>query len=182
DEDLVHRISAKKDAEAFSTLFLRYKHLALGVCLKYLPDEALAADAVQNIFLKLWNEAHLYKIQQFKPWFYKVVRNHCLMELRKKDPESSLDPSWNIDNVEWEDNLHLKLNEDQALVFLNLCLQGLKTDQKICIRHFYIKGRTYQETALETGMTYNEVKSHIQNGRLNLKNCLLEKLKAADHE
>lgn len=182
DEDLVHRISTKRDAEAFSALFLRYKHLALGVCLKYLSDELAASEAVQQIFMKLWNEADLHRIPQFKPWFYKVIRNHCLMELRKQDADSRLDPAWTVDSLEWEDNLYHKVNEEQALVFLNLCLQALKPDERICIRHFYIQGRTYQETALETGMTYKEVKSHIQSGRRNLQNCLLEKLKASDHD
>ena len=176
DEDLVHRIAVKQDKEAFSILYDRYKHIALGVCLKYMETEASAKDAVQNIFLKIWTDSHQYQIQKFKAWFYKVIRNHCLMELRKKDPHQKIEASYNLESMEWEDNLHLKLNEEQLLIHLNLCLRALNEAQNKCITYFYLEQKSYQETAAVTGYSDNEVKSYIQNGRRNLKNCLHQKL------
>lgn len=176
DEDLIHRMALKQDKEAFATLFQRYKHIALGVCLKYLKSESLAKDAVQNIFLKIWTDCHQFKIQRFKAWFYKLVKNHCLMELRKNNPEAVMDPTYSLESMEWEDNLHLKLNEEQLLIYLNLCLRTLNEAQNKCITKFYLEESSYLETSKATGFNANEVKSHIQNGRRNLKNCLHQKL------
>ncbi|HTN38756.1 MAG TPA: sigma-70 family RNA polymerase sigma factor [Arachidicoccus sp.] len=176
DEDLVHRIALKRDQDAFSILFQRYKHLVFGVGMKYLSSEALAQDAVQLVFLKLWNDAHLYQIRKFNSWIYEVSKNHCLMELRKKDPHAKMDEGFDLDSMEWEDNLHLKLKEEELLTHLNLCLRRLNQEQQSCIINFYLEEKSYQETALITGFSNKEVKSYIQNGRRNLKICLQQKM------
>jgi RNA polymerase sigma-70 factor (ECF subfamily) len=175
DEDLLHRIALKQDQEAFRTLYQRYVHLALGVCLKYLKRSDLAQDAVQVVFLRLWSEAYQYQIRKFKPWFYQVLKNHCLMELRKNDPNQKIVAEWDLELMETEDLLHQKVNDEQALIHLNLCLRALNTEQKICITHFYLDEKSYKETASLTGFTMKQVKSFIQNGRRNLKNCLKQK-------
>lgn len=172
DEDLIHQVAAKQDKDAFGILFARYKHLALGVCLKYLSDEDKAKDAVQNIFLKIWTNSQSYKIERFKPWFYTVVKNYCLMELRKQDPTVSDEIILEKGDMEWTDYLHLKVKEEQLIAHLNNCMQQLNEEQYKCIHCFYIEEKSYQETALSTGFSNKEVKSYIQNGRRNLRICM----------
>ncbi len=176
DEDLVHRIATKQDQEAFGTLYQRYVHLALGVCMKYLKTTDLAKDAVQVVFTKVWTDMHQYQVRKFKPWFYQVIKNHCLMELRKNDPNRKTVAEWDMDIVEFEDNLHHKVNEEQLLLHLNMCLKGLNEEQRNCITRFYLDQKSYNETAALTGYSDKQVKSHIQNGRRNLKNCLQQKM------
>jgi RNA polymerase sigma-70 factor (ECF subfamily) len=178
DEDLLHRIISKQDQEAFSTLYQRYVHLALGMCIKYLKSPDVSKDAVQVIFTKLWTDAHNYQVRKFKPWFYQVIKNHCLMELRKNDPNQKIVAEWDMDIMEYEDNLHHKVNEEQVLLNLNICLKALNTEQRNCIEHFYLEQKSYNETAVLTGFSDKQVKSHIQNGRRNLKNCLRQKITA----
>jgi len=50
----------------------------------------------------------------------------------------------------------------------------LNKEQKQCLTLFYLEKKTYQEVAEITGFTPMQVKSHIQNGKRNLK-ILLEK-------
>lgn len=176
DEDLVHRIASKQDQEAFGTLYQRYVHLALGTCIKYLKAAEPAKDAVQVIFTKLWTDVHQYQVRRFKPWFYQVIKNHCLMELRKNDPNRKTVAEWDMDIVEFEETLHHKVNEEQLLLYLNMCLKGLNEEQRSCITRFYLDQKSYNETATLTGYSDKQVKSHIQNGRRNLKNCLQQKI------
>lgn len=175
DEDLVHRIATKQDHEAFSTLYQRYVHLGLGVGIKYLGSAAPAEDAVQAVFIKLWTDAQQYQIRKFKPWFYQVVKNHCLMELRKKDPSNKIVAEWDMELMEFEETLHHKLNEEQLLNHLTNCLKSLNEEQRNCVTHFYLNQKSYLETAGLTGFSDKQVKSHIQNGRRNLKICLRQK-------
>lgn len=172
DEELIHQVATKQDKEAFGILFARYKHLALGVCLKYLTDEEKAKDAVQNIFLKIWTDSHLYKVERFKPWFYKVVKNYCLMELRKQGSIATEENILENGDMEWVDYLHLKIKEEQLIEHLNTCMKQLNEAQYKCIYNFYLEEKSYQETAITTGFTNKEVKSHIQNGRRNLRTCM----------
>ena len=52
--------------------------------MKYLKNEEDAKDSVQQIFLKVIQELHKYKVEYFKSWMYMVAKNHCLMKLRDK--------------------------------------------------------------------------------------------------
>ncbi|HNF72175.1 MAG TPA: sigma factor-like helix-turn-helix DNA-binding protein, partial [Chitinophagaceae bacterium] len=45
----------------------------------------------------------------------------------------------------------------------------LNTEQRTCIELFYLKKQSYQEIMEQTGFTFMQVKSHIQNGKRNLK-------------
>lgn len=73
-----------------------------------------------------------------------------------------------------EDIFH-PYSEDQkedTLVKLETCLEKLNADQKICIELFYLKKKTYQEISVSMKLEWNKVRSLIQNGRRNLKNCI----------
>ena len=100
------------------------------------------------------------------------------MELRKNDPNQKIVAEWDMDIMEYEDNLQHKVNEEQVLLNLNMCLKALNTEQRNCIEHFYLEQKSYNETAVLTGFSDKQVKSHIQNGRRNLKNCLRQKITA----
>ena len=65
-------------------LLQRYTLLLLGVSMKYLKNEEEAKDSVQQIFLKVIQELHKYKVEYFKSWLYMVAKNHCLMKLRDR--------------------------------------------------------------------------------------------------
>ena len=52
------------------------------------------------------------------------------------------------------------------------CLKQLKDLQKKCIDLFYLKEKSYLQISSELHVTLNAVKSHIQNGKRNLKICL----------
>ncbi len=52
------------------------------------------------------------------------------------------------------------------------CLETLNVDQQTCVRLFYLEQKCYKEVADITGYELNKVKSHIQNGKRNLKICM----------
>jgi DNA-directed RNA polymerase specialized sigma24 family protein len=51
-------------------------------------------------------------------------------------------------------------------------LQTLSPEQKISVEQFYLQNKCYKEIADATGLDWNKVRSHIQNGRRNLKICM----------
>lgn len=63
---------------------------------------------------------------------------------------------------------HLKNKEEQILK-LESAILLLGEEQRRCIELFYLKELSYREIVETTGLTLNEVKSHLQNGKRNLK-------------
>ena len=54
------------------------------------------------------------------------------------------------------------------------CIDKLSSQQSICINLMYLDDKSYKEIADITGFSLNEVKSHIQNGKRNLRKLLIE--------
>src|ERR1700740_352195 len=84
DHELLERFYSDHDTGWLGILLQRYTLLLLGVCMKYLKNEEDARDSVQQIFLKVIQELHKYKVEYFKSWIYMIAKNHCLMKLRDK--------------------------------------------------------------------------------------------------
>ena len=172
DSDLIERF-LKGDQSALGTLFTRYSAQMYGVCLRYLKDRDDAQDAVMQIFEKLNSALKSHNIDHFKSWLYVTSRNHCLMHIRSSKKFQKQETT----DVFMENELVLHLDNDdngneQDLTKLEECIEQLKDDQKKCVQLFYLKELCYKEIVSSTGLDLNKVKSHIQNGKRNIKICM----------
>ncbi len=168
DEELVFRYAQRGEQAAFTTLFERYGHLVYGICLKYLKDPEAAKDAMQQIFIKLLEDLRRFKVEAFKPWLYQVSKNYCFMQLRKPVHEVNTDAEHG-ENMEFEDEWHHKIEQEQLLDNLEVCVEELNEEQRTCIKLFYLQKMSYVEITNQTGYSMMQVKSAIQNGKRNLK-------------
>lgn len=173
DRELVERYRYSYDTAYIGVLFQRYTHLLFGVCMKYLKNEERAKDAVMEVFEKVIGDLRRHDVEEFRPWVYTVTRNHCLMGLRKDKTQS----------VRHEDYSHFvrSIMEDDGSVHLNgaspeetdrklmQAIDRLKEEQQRCVRLFYFEERSYEQIQELTGYTFKEVKSHLQNGKRNLR-------------
>lgn len=157
----------------FSELYRRYIPMIYGVCLKYLANEADAQDAVMDIFEDVSKKISMYEINNFHTWLYSVVKNHCFMFLRKTKQSFSV----NLDEQFMENEVEMTLldedktyEEEQALAF---CMDELSEEQRKSIEYFYYENKSYADIVVITGYTLQKVKSYIQNGKRNLKNCIV---------
>jgi RNA polymerase sigma factor (sigma-70 family) len=171
DADLVQLYRKSGDVQHLGTLFKRYSAAILGICMKYLKNQAEAEDAVMEIFEKLHLDLKRVEIDYFRGWLYTVARNHCLMKLRKAGLHLEF-PEELPPVAAAEDDFDVE--KEASLQQLEQALPHLKPEQRQCIDLFYLKEKSYKEVATETGFTLNEVKTHIQNGKLNLKKILLK--------
>ena len=145
------------------------------MAMKYLKDKEQAQDAVQQVFLKALTNLPQGEIQNFKGWLYILMRNHCLQLLRDKNYPAGEQVLANIPTQE-TDNEKL-LQEDQTLEQMNDALEELPEEQKQSIVLFYLQKLSYQQITEQTGYSFMQVKSYIQNGKRNLKQILLKRSK-----
>ena len=61
------------------------------------------------------------------------------------------------------------IEKDIDLNNMEIALEQLNYEQKLCVTLFYLQKKTYQQISVNTGYTVMQVKSHIQNGKRNLK-------------
>lgn len=175
DKELLNRYYADRNNEWLGILLQRYTMLLLGVCMKYLKNEEEARDGVQQVFMKVIGELPKYKVEYFKSWIYMIAKNYCLMQLRDK---GKLTAEINERVMAAPDEATATaehLARDRNLNNMELALQQLNTDQQRCITLFYLEKKSYQEITETTGYSLMQVKSHIQNGKRNLK-IILERM------
>ena len=174
DQELLDRWYSDHNNEWLGVLLQRYTLLLFGVCMKYIKQEDEARDCVQQIFVKVITELAKYRVEYFKSWIYTIARNHCLMKLRDQhgraaELSESMLAAW---DDEPGNNSHRQ--KEQLLEWMGDALEELGKEQKLCVTLFYLDKKSYQEIASNTGFTLMQVKSHIQNGKRNLK-LLMEK-------
>ncbi len=177
DIDLVAQYKQTSDNTIIGILFQRYTHLIFGVCVKYLKDEDDAQDASMQIFEKLLVDLKKHDVQQFKAWLHMVCKNYCLMQLRSGASKLKRDKEMHKDFkglMESEHEMHLngQNTKEIKLTHMEECMNGLNNEQKLCIELFFLQEKSYQEVTETTNFTMNNVKSYIQNGKRNLKNCI----------
>ena len=169
DGELLNRFYEDKNNEWLGILLQRYTMLLLGVCMKYLKNEEEAKDATQQVFLKAINELQKYKVDYFKSWIYMVAKNHCLMKLRDKGKYTTEINDHHFATPFEQEDKNEYIVKDKALDAMAAALQQLNTEQKLCIELFYLQKKSYQDITEQTNYTLLQVKSHIQNGKRNLK-------------
>ena len=152
-------------------------HLIYNLCFKYLKNDDACKDAVMEIFERTIHDIDKYEIKNFKSWLYVKTKNYCL-QLKNKEENSKIKISYidQIDNIFVEFPFFFNHNiEETSLINNNqmeTALNKLTAGQKRCIHLFYFENKSYSEISVITGYNFKKVKSHLQNGKRNLKNIL----------
>ena len=173
DQELIAAYKKSSEMNFLGTLYLRYMDLVFGVCLKYFKDAEKAKDAVMDIYLELCSKLLHHEVENFKPWLHVVARNHCLMQLRS--PKNLKVGEFNANFMQSQQTTHLEneaLENEAYFIQLEQCMETLPEDQQQSIRWCYLQKKCYNEIAVITGYEWNKVRSYIQNGKRNLKQCL----------
>ena len=177
DQDLLMRYRQTQDNVWLGELLQRYTLLLYGVSMKYHKNEEDAKDSVQQVFEKVMTEINKYEISYFKSWLFMVVKNHCLMKLRNAGQTVSI-PEFGAEQLPHPgDEKDHHIEKEKRLNYLEEAMQELNKEQNECITLFFLQKLSYQQISVQTGYSIMQVKSHIQNGKRNLKLLLERRMK-----
>lgn len=174
DTALLEMYKNKGNDNAFAELFARYIPLVYGVCLKYLENEADAQNAVRHIYKITGEVIKKRQINNSYTWLYEISKIYCLSTQDKtQDFNSDViePPAFEDDEVVRLFNKEKTVDEERIL---NYCINKLSMGQQKCIRLFFYDNKSYTDITKITGYTLKQVKNFIQNGKRNLKNCILK--------
>ena len=154
--------------QAFQDTWLPLQGRFYRMAFYILEDEADAKDAVQDLYLKLWNlRDHLEIIREPSAYGALMLKNLCIDRIRRHQPATSLEEGMVIKGPPDEE---LELREDVAAVQKAIGL--LPESQRKLLRLRVIQGLSYEEISQQTGLNGLNVRVQVSLARKKLKQLL----------
>jgi RNA polymerase sigma-70 factor, ECF subfamily len=170
-EDLVERCGGG-DREAFRALYDAESPRLYGLALRITGQAPLAADAVHDAFLQVWQRAVRFDRRRGSAtaWLTGLVRYRAIDLLRSRAREA--DEEALPEQRDPGPGALDALLETAAGRALQKCLLALEERQRQAIVLAFVHGKTHAELADQLKVPLGTVKSWIRRGLLALKACL----------
>ena len=170
--DLIARC-ALRDREAFRALYQRTSAKLYGVTLRILKDRAEAEEALQEVYVKIWQRADRYVPGGFSPisWLVAVARNHALDVLRARKPRSDdIDLALDVADAGPDPEQAAANRGERARI--DDCLGQLEADKADAVRGAYLDGFSYEELATRHEVPLNTMRTWLRRSLMKLRECL----------
>ena len=165
------------DKKALAELVGNYEKTVYNFSFKICRDPERAENTMQETFLSMIKSLHQFDGKsKLSTWLYRIVMNHCLMELRKKKhnfisldddeaeiPEDKLIPDWSNVPSDVTENAELKRILDEAI-------NKLALDYRVVFILRDVNGLSTEETANIADLSVPAVKSRLHRARAFLRN------------
>ena len=169
---LIGRVSLK-DRAAFDLLYTAASPKLYGVCLRLLTDTSEAEDAMQDVFVKIWNKADYYRPGDASAmgWLYAIARNHCLDRLRSRTlPVRSMEQTLDIpDTAPSPEKSAVNSGERRRI---DICMSELDPEKAAAVKAAYIEGYSYAELSAHYNVPLNTMRTWLRRSLLKLRKCL----------
>ena len=164
DERLVDLVRAGSEP-AFEAIVSRYRRPLLRYCTRILPEER-AEDVVQQAFVRAYDSMRSREAElALRPWLYRIAHNTALNALRDRGlRHEALDES--IDGVEQPDQA---LERAQGVRAVLGAVRELPARQRDAIVLREIEGKSYDEIAVELGVTGGAVRQLLNRARHSVR-------------
>jgi RNA polymerase sigma-70 factor (ECF subfamily) len=148
-----------------------YQGQAWSLARYLLKDAQEAEDAVQDAFVKLWNNQDKIDPERIKPWLMKVTRNGCLDRLRRRR-----------ENVEFNEG-HMAgeasgpmqdVAANELGGWLKRAIEGLKEPYRSLVVLRDVQQHSYEEVAGMLELSLSQVKVYLHRARKELREQLAE--------
>ncbi len=166
------RRCADQDRVAFRRLYDRQAARLHGIAMRITRQPALAADAVHDTFMALWQHAASFDPARgsAEAWLTSITRYRALDIARRRTREvtgleipEAADP---------EPDALMKLSGSDEAASLKLCLEELEPDRRGMVVAAFVDGLSHTELAQKLAMPLGTVKSTIRRALAALKRCL----------
>jgi len=178
DDDLMARLSGR-DGAALEELYERYKDLVHSAAGRIVRDAHTAEDVSQEVFMRLWCQAEMYRPEKgsFVSWLVTVTHNRALdwvRERRRRFRFETASPEERELEVPAEDSQDPALWAELADLRSRLkdALAQLPRDQRRVIELAYFGELTQRQVSCATRSPVGTVKTRTRLGLLRLRKLL----------
>ena len=175
DEDVIKEYLATQNSAYFDVLYKRYSGKIFGKCISLLKEEAKAADATQEVFMKiLINLSKFSGKSKFSTWIYSITYNFCIDMIRREKK----DPSMLVDNMETqydkEDDVEDIYLLEMKVKRLKVILEEIPTMDKSILLMKYQDEMSIKEISSITKKSESAVKMKIKRAKQKFKKTYKE--------
>jgi RNA polymerase sigma-70 factor (ECF subfamily) len=173
-EQLLARCAAQ-DSAALEKLYQRVAAQLLAVVMRIVHRRDLAEDALQDVFIRIWQQARHYDQIRGRPlaWMISIARYRAIDLIRSQRRVVSLVeeelPMHAIATDVEPDSIEESSGTQNALQH---CLEILSAPQQRCLVLAYQEGLSHEAVATSMGQPLGTVKSWIRRGLQSLRRCL----------
>lgn len=158
----------KQDPLAQHQLYKAYGARVMGMCKRYMKDRERAEEMTMNTFITIFSKIGQFKGEgNFSSWILRIAVNHCLMELRKKNPfrfEAEVEEVHiPVDNT---------VMRDFESADVSKMLLALPEGARLVFNLFAIEGYKHHEIADMLGISEGTSKSQLSYAKEKLKKLL----------
>ncbi|REG90306.1 RNA polymerase sigma factor [Algoriphagus antarcticus] len=160
DQELLIKLR-QGNVPAFDELYHRYVKKSMAFALTFFPSKELAKDAVQDIFIRIWERrSELDDSKSFKTYLFQSVKFYMYNYARDKKPSCTLEEA--PESVFLREN---KVENDLAYQDLELAVFSLveklpKVQQEV-FRLNKLEGFTASEIAKRMNLSQRTIEHHI---------------------
>lgn len=167
--ELLEEIAGGNES-AFNLLYDKYAGKVYAMGIKYLKSPFLAQDAVQEIFVKIWNNrGQLPYVRSFPAWLGTISRNQLINELQKQVPMEVLEESHPGARHEIVPVAGSEIDFRELEQLIKKGVESLSPRQQQIYKLSREEGLSHKQIAVQLAISYDVVREHMSKALKNLR-------------
>lgn len=154
----------------FNDLISQYSRKLYRFAYTILRDQEDAEDAVQEVFIKLWNmKDNLEKYESIEALLITMTKHFCLDMLRKRKRMIDFKDQSNKDEMVDDPTPHERLEQDENKIIIFEIIDKLPDNYKNIVLMHEIEGLSYEEISVKTNQSVNNLRVLISRAREKIR-------------
>lgn len=163
----------QRDQRGFALLYDNYSSALYGIILKIVRSDEVAADVMQDAFVKIWRNIDSYHAGKgtLFTWILNVARNTAIDKIRSQDFQqaSQNQPLEHfVGIVEQENPVDMQVDA----IGLRHVVAGLRPEHRTLIELIYFQGYTQAEVSEELTIPLGTVKTRVKSALTQLRSLI----------
>lgn len=156
---------------AFTFLFERYSEEVCNFIYRFTRNRETARELTQDVFMKLWlHQATIDRSQSFEGYLYSIARNHLFNFLKRRLKEQEILKQIKTEDVD-DDPFEMHVYREVFTTYSN-SVASLPPRQKQVFILNREEGLTYQQIAVQLGISVSAVEKHMSAALRTLRGTL----------
>ncbi|MEW5916883.1 MAG: sigma-70 family RNA polymerase sigma factor [Gemmatimonadota bacterium] len=148
---------------AFETLYRRHAGRVLAVCLRLTADRSRAEEAVQDVFVRVWERLATFRGESaFGSWLHRLAVNTVLHTMRSDRRRTARVAA--ADDLELGEVAAAPLRIEEQMDLEDAIARLPEQSRTVVVLHD-IEGFTHEEIAVMTGVAPGTVRSQLSRAR-----------------
>ena len=171
EDNMLFFLIKKRDKQAFAAVYQKYHPYLYTLALKFLKKTEMAEDAVQHVFVKLWETSKNIEIEiNLKNYLYTMTKNYILNQFRNNRETVSLNYINSQIDISGEENLEGRIEKNEIYRLLHQGIDRLPPQKREICRLKLQENLSNPEIARRMNISIHTVKSHYQESVRMLRN------------